>query len=100
MANTLNFSGPKIPFYAMRRVNKFHEPMRTRVLFYLEQIARQKAEGDDLTEADLNASVSRADKDRCDDKEITLRQEDVKRYNDDFDSGKNSRPLKELLHAV
>jgi hypothetical protein len=93
-------NGPRIPFYAMRQVNGLREPMRTRAMFYLEQLAKQKTDDGDLTITDLNLAIGRAYRDRCDDATVQVDHEALAKIVKDAETGKGFRPLRELVDAV
>ncbi len=63
--------GPKLPFFATRQIAGLREPMKTRAMFYLEQLSkRRESEGQELIQADLNQAIGRAYRDHCEDGEV------------------------------
>ncbi len=100
MPNNSLSSGPNISFCAMRQVSGFHEPMRTRALFYLEQLAKQKGAGEEVATVDVNAAIGRAYRDRCDDEAIHVDPAALANVLKDAETGDHFRPLRELINAV
>jgi hypothetical protein len=81
----------KVDAVARRRLLRLHEPMRTRVDFYLRKIAGAKS-GDNLTEADVNLCLGKAMMDRLVDQECFPNAAEIP-------VGK-TRPLQELIDGI
>ena len=99
MPNSSLSRNPRIPYKAMRQVSDFCEPMRTRALFYLDQLAKQKQDGEDLTPADVSLAIGRAFRDKCDDQNVQFDAEALRAALDDANNGRRMKPLKELVNA-
>lgn len=98
-AHLTTFATDPKTFRARMQACKYHDPMKTRVLFYLQRLYNQKQNGEVLTQDDMERAIGRAAADGVDDKKVTFDREAVIAATQEAGEGKNTTNLRELIDA-
>jgi hypothetical protein len=84
----------------LRMANKYKDPMRTRVIFYLTKLKNRKENNEQLSPADLSMAVGRAELDCRADEGVVFDREKVLQNTAEAVQGKGTLNLREVVDAL